>query len=555
MRAPRIILLLSLAALGLPCAALGQAPAPGKDPEPLRVVATTGMIADTARVIGGPAVQVTALMGEGVDPHLYKASPGDVRLMTGAGVLLWNGLHLEGRLGDAITKLGARVPVVCVTDSIPPDRLLRPAGSGAEPDPHVWFDLGLWGSVSTRIRDAIIDRAPGAADAVRARCTEHLARLDEAARHVKATIASVPADRRVLVTAHDAFGYFGRAYGLEEQRAAQGRRGARRGLRRARPCGDDRGRTVERCDRSRRHRAGNPCRDGRARCRGDRARARRHRARQAGGARGVARGCEGIEAMTGFAAEFRDVAVAYRGTPAIVGVDASIPAGSLCAVVGPNGAGKSTLLKAALGLVPLASGSIELLGQPAARVRGEIGYVPQRESVDWDFPVSALEVVMMGSYARLGWLRRPGRAERGFAMECLDQVQLTARADRQISQLSGGEQQRVFIARALMQRARLYLMDEPFSGVDAATEQAIVRVLDGLRRGGCTVVAVHHDLHSVRRHFDHVLLLNTRLVAAGPVDTTFTTEALQRTYGGRLMILDGTQAAAQADAQPVAMDH
>ena len=244
--------------------------------------------------------------------------------------------------------------------------------------------------------------------------------------------------------------------------------------------------------------------------------------------------------MSGVALGFHGVTVAYRREPVLVGIEASIPTGSLCAVVGPNGAGKSTLVKAALGLVPLAQGSIEILGRPVEQARTEVGYVPQRESVDWDFPVSALEVVMMGSYARLGWFRRPGRAERARALECLAQVQLAGLADRQISQLSGGEQQRVFLARALMQQARLYLMDEPFAGVDAATEQAIVQVLDRLRHGGCTVVAVHHDLHSVRRHFDHVLLLNTRLVAAGPVSTTFTAEALQRTYGGRLMVLDAS---------------
>jgi len=181
---------------------------------PLKVVATTGMIADTARAIGGPAVSVTALMGEGVDPHLYKASPGDVRLMTGAGLLLWNGLHLEGRLGDAIAKLGSRVPVVCVTDAMPQDRLLRSIGAGPEPDPHVWFDLALWRFACERIRDAIIEHAPEAADAVRARCASHLELLDAARGHVQAVVASIPAERRLLVTAHDAFGYFGRANGI-----------------------------------------------------------------------------------------------------------------------------------------------------------------------------------------------------------------------------------------------------------------------------------------------------------------------------------------------------
>ncbi len=182
---------------------------------PLRVVTTTGMIADTAREIGGDAVLVTALMGEGVDPHLYKASPGDVRMMSGAGLLLSNGLHLEGRLGDAIDSMQQRVPVVAVADGIPRDRLLMPDGAQGHPDPHVWFDLVLWKSACERIRDAVAQQSPSSAEGVRARCDAHAALLDEADAYVRAVIASIPADRRVLITAHDAFGYFGRTYGLE----------------------------------------------------------------------------------------------------------------------------------------------------------------------------------------------------------------------------------------------------------------------------------------------------------------------------------------------------
>ncbi len=255
--------------------------------------------------------------------------------------------------------------------------------------------------------------------------------------------------------------------------------------------------------------------------------------------------------MSTIAVEFHDVTVAYRTKPVLWDIDATIPQGSLCAIVGPNGAGKSTLLKAALGLVPLASGAVSVLGQPIDRVRDQVGYVPQRESVDWDFPISVLEVVMMGAYGRLGWFKRPSSGDRDRAMHCLGQVQLEAFAQRQISQLSGGQQQRVFLARALMQRAQLYFMDEPFAGVDAATEQAVVRVLARLRADGCTVIAVHHDLQTVREHFGHVLLLNMRLIAAGPVSTTMTAAHLQRTYGGRLTLLDEAAESVRRAAQGV----
>ena len=219
-------------------------------------------------------------------------------------------------------------------------------------------------------------------------------------------------------------------------------------------------------------------------------------------------------------------------------IDVALPAERLIAIVGPNGAGKSTLLKAILGLVPPASGTITIFGKPLRQARSLIGYVPQRETVDWDFPVDALDVVLMGRYGRLGWIRRPGRADKAVAMASLEKVGMADYAARQISQLSGGQQQRVFLARALAQDARLYFMDEPFAGVDAATETAIVSLLRTMRSAGKTVIAVHHDLQTVPDYFDHVVMLNMRLVAAGPTDQVFTNANLQKTYGGRLTLLD-----------------
>jgi manganese/zinc/iron transport system ATP- binding protein len=240
----------------------------------------------------------------------------------------------------------------------------------------------------------------------------------------------------------------------------------------------------------------------------------------------------------GSALSIHGLTVAYNHKPVLWDVDYEAPARSLIAIVGPNGAGKSTLIKACLGLVPRASGAVEAFGRPLQRQRRLIGYVPQRGSVDWDFPVSALEVVTMGRYGMLGWCRPVTRRHREAARACLDEVGMADLADRQISQLSGGQQQRVFLARALAQEARLYFMDEPFAGVDAATETAIVDTLRRLRREGRTVVCVHHDLQTVSEYFDHVLLLNMRVVAAGPVSEAFTTDNLRRTYGGRLALLD-----------------
>ncbi|PNY79821.1 metal ABC transporter ATP-binding protein [Deinococcus koreensis] len=242
-------------------------------------------------------------------------------------------------------------------------------------------------------------------------------------------------------------------------------------------------------------------------------------------------------ARSGAPLAVRDLTVAYRETPVLWNIDLDLPAGQLCAIVGPNGAGKSTLLKAVLGLVPKAAGTVRFFGEPLRAARRRIGYVPQRSSVDWDFPTDALDVVTMGLYGRLGWIRRPGKRERALALGALERVRMTEFAGRQISQLSGGQQQRVFLARALAQDADVYFMDEPFAGVDATTERAILDVMRDLQEQGKTVVVVHHDLDTVREYFDHVTLLNVSVVASGPTGTAFSPELLRTTYGGKVSFL------------------
>lgn len=230
----------------------------------------------------------------------------------------------------------------------------------------------------------------------------------------------------------------------------------------------------------------------------------------------------------------RGLTVSYGEKPAVFSVDATFLPGSMTAIIGPNGAGKSTLLKAALGIVDPLSGQVTCWGRPLGSQRHRIAYVPQRASVDWDFPTNVLDVVLMGLYRDLGLLGRVRTRHLEKAMSCLSRVGMDGFADRQIGQLSGGQQQRVFLARALAQGADLYLLDEPLAGVDAATEKAIISVLKDLRASGCTVIAVHHDLATVTDYFDHVFLINTTAIAAGPVAQAFTQANLQRAYGGRL---------------------
>lgn len=237
------------------------------------------------------------------------------------------------------------------------------------------------------------------------------------------------------------------------------------------------------------------------------------------------------------AIEVRDLTIAYREKPVLWDLDIDVPESLLMAIVGPNGAGKSTLLKAILGLLKPTAGEIKIFGQEARSQISRVGYVPQRSSVDWDFPTTVLDVVLMGSYQALGWIRRPGKKEQAAAMAALEQVGMVDFSSRHISELSGGQQQRVFLARALIQDAEIYLMDEPFQGVDATTERAIVAILKALRTSGKTVICVHHDLQTVPEYFDWVTLLNVRRVASGPVEEVFTADNLRLTFGGHISFL------------------
>lgn len=241
-----------------------------------------------------------------------------------------------------------------------------------------------------------------------------------------------------------------------------------------------------------------------------------------------------------WALKIDQLTVNYEKTPVLWDITLQIPQGKLVGIIGPNGAGKSTLIQAALGLMRPApiSGSVEFFGRPLASVRDRIAYVPQRESVDWDFPITVIELVLMGCYGRLGLFRRPRKADWSAANRVLEQVGLADFAERQISQLSGGQQQRVFLARALLQEADLYLMDEPFAGVDLTTEKILIQLMRQLSAEGKTVCIVHHDLNSVESYFDWLVMLNLRLVASGPTQDVFTADNLQLAYGKNHVFLD-----------------
>lgn len=237
-----------------------------------------------------------------------------------------------------------------------------------------------------------------------------------------------------------------------------------------------------------------------------------------------------------FAVRVYDLTVAYDVKPVLWDIDLCIPRGKLAAIIGPNGAGKTTLLKAMLGMIVPVSGAVDFFTSDGGKEKQKIAYVPQSGSVDWDFPTTVLDVVMMGRYGHLGWFKRPGAVEKTMALETLEKVGMREYSDRQISRLSGGQQQRVFLARALIQEAEIYFMDEPFKGVDARTERAIVALLKELKSQGKTVVVVHHDLQTVADYFDWITLINLRIIANGPTEEAFCEGNIRRTYGGGVLV-------------------
>jgi manganese/zinc/iron transport system ATP- binding protein len=238
-----------------------------------------------------------------------------------------------------------------------------------------------------------------------------------------------------------------------------------------------------------------------------------------------------------WALEVEDLTVAYADKPVLWDIDLTVPTGVKMAIIGPNGAGKSTLVKAAMGLVKPVAGEVRIFGRARERADGTIAYVPQRATLSWDFPTDVIDVVTMGTYGRVGWIRRCGAQEKVEAAAALAKVGMTEFSRRPIAELSGGQQQRVLLARALVQDAPIYMLDEPFQGVDAPTERAIIDVLDDLAAAGKTIIVVHHDLQTIPEYFDHVLLLNVRAIDSGPVSAVFTDENLRLAFGGRVGVL------------------
>lgn len=549
------------------------------------VVATTGVLAHLAQQVAGPRLQVHSLLPPGTDPHTYEPVPETRRMIDRADLILTNGLTLEGWLDRLINNSPAADKVVLLTHSILPIRSALHYGAA---DPHAWMDPTLAKVYCRNACTAFEQLDPAHAAEYRARLEAYSRRLDTLDGWIRDQITTLPMQGRVLITTHDAFSYYARQYGLQVEplmgtttdadvRPADLKRVGRIvELRGVKAVFAEAGLNPKFMQQLARHYGvvrGQPLYADNLGPSGSGA--EDYIGMMEHNTRAIVQGlsstgptapepqgkllwlvaiaaimllCAALLARylrvrdkgplpPVFELEVAGVSVAYQGKTANSNVYLRLQQGRVYGLVGANGSGKSTLLKAILGLVQPEVGTIQLAGHPIQHHRSRIAYIPQKEDIDWRFPATVLDVVRMGRYPHLPPLRPLSRADEELARHALRQVELEHLAGRQISELSGGQQQRTFIARALCQQADVYLMDEPFVGVDMATEEHIMQLIKALAVQGKLLLIIHHDLTKAPQYFDEVILFNQQVVAQGPPAQVMTAENMHRTFGGRLNLL------------------
>lgn len=569
--------------------------------EKKKVIATASMISDMVKTIGGDLIEVHCIVPIGGDPHLYDPTPQDANLINKGDLVFKNGLTFEGWINELIETSGTKAKVVTVTDGVSAIRSMEYENAT---DPHAWMDARNALIYIKNIKDALINLSPEHSEAFEKNYRSYYEELVELDAYIKAQITRVPERRRVLITSHDAFQYYGRAYGIRLEsvqgtstdaevqtsdilrlnkviaetgvpaifvestinpkllkQVAKDNDVVIGGSLYADSIGDEdspaptyasmmryntdaivsaliRNPTLVQEDATEESEASLLTKI-------------------------ILYSIIGLLFIGGFvlmlrtlnktplstapaknptapAISIKGLSVSYDRKRVLTNIYMDIEEGQIYGVVGPNGAGKSTLFKAILGLIDTNSGNILIEGHPIEDQRKRVVYVPQKTDVDWNFPATVLDVVLMGRYPHKTTYQNISEADKKMAIAALEEVGIGDFVNRQIGELSGGQQQRVFIARALCQEAEIFLLDEPFVGVDITTEEKIVQVLKNLAASGKTLLVVHHDLSSVHDYFDQVILLNQRLIAYGDTEVTFTQENISKAYGGQLPILHQT---------------
>ena len=561
------------------------APATGSKDRPL-IVATTTIIYDIAREIGSPEFEVRSLLPIGGDPHIYDPVPADVELLLQADLIIKNGMYLEGWLDKLMAHAGSDAPVITATAGIPP---IQSEGYHGSPDPHCWMTATNGIIMAENVKNALANLRPERAGMLRQRFEQYRSRLQELDRYIFERVNTIPGEYRLLITTHDAFRYFANRYGLKvafvqgisTDAEIQSQDMARLielirssmvpaifiestinpkifrqiskdagvmigGELFADSIGDEDSEAATYIDML------------------------RHNTNVLVlGLTGDAYGLFGDATSFRFLllvglffvatlvfVSFRirrrssggvdwgkyqilvdQINVSYVRKTALSNINLLIENGKVYGVLGPNGSGKSSLFKAMLGLIPVDSGRVTLNGAPLDRFSRQVAYIPQKEEIDLNFPATVMDVVLNGRYPHKKIYQRIDRLDMQEAEDAMRQVGMYEQKDRQIGQLSGGQQQRVFLARAICQRAEIYLMDEPFVGVDITTEERMISIIRALALSGKTLLIIHHDLSDVREYFDEVILLNQRLVACGPTDITFNDENIRKAYHGKPTML------------------
>ncbi len=563
------------AAAALLCAAGGVAHGQGAK-KPFRVVTTFTVIQDIAQNVAGSAAVVESITKPGAEIHDYQPTPLDIVRAQAADLVLWNGFNLE-RWFERFFENVKEVPAVTVTENIEPMGISEGPYTG-RPNPHAWMSSNNALIYVENIRKALVKYDPANADAYNKNAAAYSAQIKALDEPLRKRLAAIPENQRWLVSSEGAFSYLTRDYKMQEAylwpinadeqgTPKQVRKvidlvrknkipvvfsrehdlGSRRQAGRARDRREVWRRALRRlAERGRWARADLP-----RPSEGD-GRDHREGVRQMNAVAEAVRA--GDPAALGASISVRDLTVVYNnGFTAVQNASFNLDPGTICALVGVNGSGKSTIFKAIMGLVRPSGGEVRLCGRPVAEAlkRNTVAYVPQSEEVDWNFPVLVEDVVMMGRYGHMNFLRMPSRADRYKVDEALERVGMTEYRSRQIGELSGGQKKRVFLARSLAQEGRIILLDEPFTGVDVKTEAAIIGLLRELRAAGHLMLVSTHNLGSVPDYCDEVVLINRTILAAGPTAQVFTQANLERAFGGvlRHFNLGGTALHDDADTR------